>query len=190
MAGVAARAGADAGQAVHARVRRLLGQGHVDHVGEDQAAIGLDRLHDRLGRAQGGDDDGRLVLGHQGQILGQTGVGRMGDQVGDPGAVARRQGVGDLAHPGVEVGDRAAVGGRKGAAYAGLAGGDDQFRPADQEHGRRDHGQAHRVGEGGGHADFRCPDWSPRDWRSSRFSTLPTGLRGRMSMTSSRSICL
>jgi hypothetical protein len=186
MAGVSARPGADAGQAVDPYGRGLAGQGDVDDVGEDQPAIALHRLHHRPGRAQGCDHDRRLVARHQRQIVGQPGIGRMGDQIGDPWPVARLQAPRNSVHPLVQLGRRAAVGGRKRAPDAGPARRCDQLRAADQEHWRGDHRQAQGKRKGRTHAWVAVPNRS----RNSRFSTLPTGFRGRASTTSSRSICL
>ena len=84
VAGVSAGAGADAGQAVDAGLDRLVGEFQIHHIGDDGAAAALHHLHDRLRRTECGDDDVGAVGLDDAQVLGQSGVGAVRDQVDRP----------------------------------------------------------------------------------------------------------
>ena len=152
-AGVAAGAGADQDKAVDALFGGLARVLDVDDVVEHDAAVGMRGLDDFLRRTQRGDDDRNLML-HAGlHVLHQPVVGGVADLVDGVGRdlLLRMQRlvfaefVLDPAQPFAELFDRTGVERRERADDAGLALGDHEFGPGDDEQRRSDHRQFERI---------------------------------------------
>jgi hypothetical protein len=121
----------------------------VDDIVEHDATIGMRGLDNFQGRAQRGDDDGHLVLHADFHVLHQPVIGDVTDLVDGVGRdflfrMPRRvfaEFVFDARQPLAEFFHRARIQRRKRTDDTGLALGDDQFRPRDDEQRRADHGQ-------------------------------------------------
>ena len=152
-AGVAAGARRDGDEAVRAFLDRLPREAVGDDVMQRDSAIAVHRRVDVLARAERGDDDRRLPLDRQRHVLFEPGVRLVHDLVDGEGrgrligmgAVMRRERLGDLVQPFVELRDRSGVERGKGADDPGLALGDHQRRMRDDEERRADGGQAQLV---------------------------------------------
>ena len=140
-------------ESVGALLDRLAGEPVVDDVVQRDPAVGVHRRVDVLARAERGDDDRRLPLDRQRQVLLEPRVRLVHDLVDGEGrggaigmgAVMRGERLGDLVQPFVELRDRARVQRREGADDPGLALGDHQRRMRDDEQRRADDRQAELV---------------------------------------------
>ncbi len=164
-AGMAAGARRDQDQAVDAGFDRLLGMAQADHVMQHDAAIAVHRVDQLPGRrAQRGDEDRHLVFDADLDVMLQARVGGVHDLVDRDrahrcagiGGLERGQFVADPGQPLVEQLGRACIECGERADDAGLALRQHQFRVADDEHGRGNHGQGQvlqGLGQllGGGH---------------------------------------
>mmetsp|Transcript_19608 Transcript_19608/g.61606 ORF Transcript_19608/g.61606 Transcript_19608/m.61606 type:complete len:323 (+) Transcript_19608:772-1740(+) len=113
----------------------------VDHVVEDQPAVGVDGGVDVLARTQGRDDQRNLVADAGLQVVHQAVVGpvhdlvhrkRRGRRLGVRSVMLGQRGL-DLDEPLFQLLLRPRVEGGEGADDAALALGDDQFRVGDDE---------------------------------------------------------
>jgi hypothetical protein len=143
-------------EAVGAGGERALGVPDRGDVGEDERARLMQRADDAGRRADAGDDDLGRVGEHDGDILGETRVRGVHDEVraesggSGPGRVLMlAQTPADGREPMRKLLGRAAIGGRKGAEDAMRAGGDDEIDAGDAEHRRRDQRQAHPPANAG-----------------------------------------
>ena len=143
---MAARAGRHRDQAVGALVDRLVREGVVDDVVQHDAAPAVHGVVDVGARAERGDDDRHLVLGAHLHVVLEPVVAlvhdlvdgeRRGRSIGVR-AVPRRQRLGDLGQPLVELRGRARVQRRHRADDARRALRDDELGVADDEQRRAD----------------------------------------------------
>ena len=142
--------GRDGDEAVGALFDGFLREAIVDDVVQDDAAVGVHGLVDLFPRAEGGDHDRRLVLHAQLEVLLQTLVGPVHDEIhGIGGGRCARvhlvEGLelrGDALQPALQFLDGPGVEGRKGTHDAGLALGDDEVRVGNDEQRRAHDRQA------------------------------------------------
>ena len=144
-----AGAGADQDEAIDTGLDRLLGMAQRNHVVEDEATIGMRGLDDFAGGLEAGQQE-RHTVAHTGfEIAGQPVIGTVRDEIDRIGRIRAGQAVFDpgepivegLLRPGVERGER--------TDNAGAAFGNHEIDAGDDEHRRRDDGQAQGA-EGGG----------------------------------------
>jgi len=113
--------GGDRNQAVGALVDRLVGELVVDDVVQRHAAVGMHRGVDVLARAERGDDDRRHPFHRQRDVLFEACVRLVDDLVDREWrrravgvvAIVRRERLGNLVQPFVELADRPRVEGWK-----------------------------------------------------------------------------
>ena len=128
-AGMAAGAGGDQHQPIRALFDRLVGEGLVDHVMDDVAAVGMDGVVHLRPRAEAADDQRDLVLHAQREVLFQPVIGPMHDEVDRVGRrrPLRMRGIMggetflDFAQPFVELFNRPRIQRWHGADHAGGA---------------------------------------------------------------------
>ena len=159
---MAAGAAGDQQQAIDADIGCLAREGDRIDIGDDDPAIGVHMFDDAARTAQRGDDDGRLILTQEFEILFEPAVGAVRDDIGRPGAGAAAFGFergdagGDVLQPDFEILDGARVERRKGADNARPRCRDDDVGTGQQKHRRHDGGQAQAaepLAAGSPHAD-------------------------------------
>ena len=141
-AGMAAGAGGHCDQPVGALGDGFAGEGVVDDVVQDQAAIGVDGLVHLLAGAERGDHDGDLLADADGDVVFQSVVAAVDDLVDGEGGggvvwmggVVFGEGGFDLDDPVLQHLGRAGVEGGEAADDAGLALRDDERRVGDEKH--------------------------------------------------------
>jgi len=127
---------------------------------EDQAAVAVYRIDQRLHRAEAGDDDRHLVLDADRQVCLQPWVAVVDDEVDGVGRrVAQlRQARFDFLQPGLEATALALVERRETPDYPIAAAGQHQLRIGNQEHRRSHHGQAQTLFKQSGQRHWRYPE--------------------------------
>lgn len=147
---MAACAGSHHDETIHSGFQRLPRMAYADDIVQDDAPVAMHRVEDLLYRClQAGDEDRHFVIDADAHVTFQPGIRLVHDLIDRerPDGLARvsrsegAQFLGDAGQPFVEQLRVACVERRKGADDARLALCENQFRIADDEHGRGHHGQ-------------------------------------------------
>ena len=159
---------------------RLVRKAVVDHVMHGDPAPSADRVEHFLARAERGDDHRHLPFG-AGLHVGIEPVVRFVDDLVDRigrgraigiVAIMRRQFLGDLVQPFVDLALRPRIQRGEAADNARLALRDDQLRPGYDEQRRSDDGDAQFVEGGGQGHGRRAPRWCRETWAYGAFPRL------------------
>jgi hypothetical protein len=162
---VAARAGRDQDQAVGALLDRLVREELIDDVVQHDASVGMHRPIDVLARAERRDHDRHAIFHANVEVVIESVVRLVHDLVDRKGSrrpfgmffVVRLEFGRDALQPFGEDQGRPRVERRKRADYPGLALGDDEVRPGDDEHRRSDHRQSQPFAQHIRHGHGKLP---------------------------------
>ncbi len=158
-AGLSARTARQQDQAVRPCGDGLLRMPHGGHIGPDLPAIVTDTVDDRCRAAHAGDDDLRPVAADDLQIIGESAVGAVNNQVRHHRSSRRTRGSHHLRHPVIQLFHGPAIGRRKRSHDAGLNRRNHKLRPGNKEHRSRDHGYAHRSRKPASSTIFSISPW-------------------------------